>query len=256
MLNLNNIIKIIEINFPYQDACAWDFIGLQIKSQTKTNINKILVCLDITNDILQQAIKNKIELIICHHPLIFASNINNINISSWKQKLYQEILKQDINVYVLHTNFDSSVIGMNMLIAQELEIENTLFVNPEKMIVVGNLKTQSSIMIWIEKLKQYFNIKNIQLIGDKTKIIHKVALSAGAGGDSIEKLDNDIDVLITGEMKWNHIIEANDRKMNVIILGHYMEQKFIDFIYQFLVDKLPIKLVIMKSYFKNPIVYF
>ncbi|WP_458258776.1 Nif3-like dinuclear metal center hexameric protein [Spiroplasma endosymbiont of Dactylopius coccus] len=46
-----------------------------------------------------------------------------------------------------------------------------------------------------------------------------------------------MDLLITGEMKWNYIMEAKDRKINVILVGHYMEQKFVDFLFQLLIEK-------------------
>lgn len=256
MLTINNIIKVLEAYFPITDACAWDFSGIQIKSKTKTNITKILVCLDVTNDVLTDAISNNVELIISHHPLVFAKDINQTNISTWTKELYNKIVKADINVYSLHTNFDMSLAGMNVLIAKSLKIKNINFINQEKLSIVGSFDEQISLNQLINNLKQYFNLAKVQYINNKfTKNIVTVAIAAGAGGDVISSLPNNIDLLITGEMKWNYIIEASDRKINVILIGHYMEQKFVDFLVQFFNEKLSTNVKVFKYNLKNPITF-
>ncbi|BET38008.1 Nif3-like dinuclear metal center hexameric protein [Spiroplasma ixodetis] len=258
MLTINNIINVLETYFPLKDVCEWDFSGIQIKSKTKTNINKILVCLDVTNEVLTEAINNNIDLIISHHPLVFAKDINQSNISNWKKELYSKILIADINVYSLHTNFDISLVGMNMLMAKELRIKNIHFINEEKLTIVGKFDTQMSLKELINNLKKYFNVANIQLVNNKLSDnnIVTVALSAGAGGDIISNLSSNIDLLITGEMKWNYIMEAKDRKINVILVGHYMEQKFVDFLFQLLIEKLSTKVKVFKYNLENPITFF
>lgn len=257
MLSINKIINILEVFFPLKDACQWDFSGVQIRSKTKTSINKILVCLDVTNDVLTYAMNNSIELIISHHPLVFAKDINQTNISIYKKVLYDKIIVADINVYSLHTNFDISLIGMNFLMAKALKVKNINFLNQEKLAVVGNFCEQLSLTTLINKLKTYFNVVHLQVINNKlSNNIAKVAFSAGAGGDIISSLPSDIDLLITGEMKWNDIMEAKDRKITVVLVGHYMEQKFVDFLAHFLNKQLSAKVEIFKYYFENPIIFF
>ena len=259
MLTINNIINILETYFPLKDACEWDFSGIQIKSKTKTNINKILICLDITNDVLTDAINNNIDLIISHHPLVFAKDINQFNISNWKKELYNKILIADINVYSLHTNFDMSLIGMNMLMAKALKMKNINFINQEKLAIVGKFDRKMPLKKLINNLKKYFNVTNIQLVNNKlsdNNIVVTVALSAGTGGDIIGNLSSNIDLLITGEMKWNYIMEAKDKKINVILVGHYMEQKFVDFLFQLLNEKLSTKVKVFKYNLENPITFF
>ncbi|WP_425381619.1 Nif3-like dinuclear metal center hexameric protein [Spiroplasma endosymbiont of Polydrusus pterygomalis] len=257
MLAIDNIIKILEKSFPLSDACQWDFSGVQIKSKTKSNINKILVCLDITNDVVESAINNNIELIISHHPFLFAEDINQANISTWKKELYNKILKADINVYSLHTNFDISLMGMNVSMAKALKIKNINFIDEEKLAVTGNFDQQISLQDLIKKIKKYFNVTNIQLVNNKlTDDIVTVALVAGAGGNIINNLPSNIDLLITGEMKWNYIIEAKDKKINVILVGHYMEQKFVDFLVNFFNEKLSTQIKVFKYNLVNPIIFF
>lgn len=257
MLTIDNIIKILEKSFPLSDACQWDFSGMQIKSKTKSNINKILVCLDITNDVVESAINNNIELIISHHPFLFAKDIKQANISTWMKELYNKILKADINIYSLHTNFDISLMGMNVSMAKTLKIKNINFIDKEKLAIAGNFDQQISLQDLIKKIKKYFNVTNIQLVNNKlTDDIVTVALAAGAGGNIINNLPSNIDLLITGEMKWNYIIEAKDKKINVILVGHYMEQKFVDFLVNFFNEKLSTQIKVFKYNLVNPIIFF
>ncbi|WP_342275691.1 Nif3-like dinuclear metal center hexameric protein [Spiroplasma endosymbiont of Nebria brevicollis] len=252
MLPIKTIITVIEDKFPLANACLWDFIGWQIKA--KININKILVCLDITNAVLEQALTDGIELIICHHPLVFASDINHPSISPWKKKLYQKIKNNDINVYTLHTNFDRDEKGMNVLMAQSLNLENINFLGQDKLAIVGNLNQALSVSTIIKNVKTYFNIEYLQLIGNQQQIINNVALSAGAGGDAITILPNSIQLFITGEMKWHHIIEAQDYGINVLLVGHYMEQKFVDFIHDFLYQAFNGQLEVIKYKHQQPVI--
>lgn len=257
MLTIDNIIKILEKSFPLSDVCQWDFSGVQIKSKTKSNVNKILVCLDITNDVVASAINNNIELIISLHPFLFAKDINQANISIWKQELYNKILKADINVYSLHTNFDISLMCMNVLMAKALKIKNINFIDKEKLAVTGNFDQQVSLQDLIKKIKKYFNVTNIQLVNNKlTDNIVTVALAAGASSNIINNLPSNIDLLITGEMKWNYIIEAKDKKINVILVGHYMEQKFVDFLVNFFNEKLSTQIKVFKYNLVNPVIFF
>lgn len=252
MLTIKTIITTIETKFPLTNACSWDFIGWQVKA--KNNINKILICLDITNAVLDQVLTNNIELIICHHPLIFASDINHSSIPPWKKKLYQKIKNNNINVYTLHTNFDSNINGMNLLMAQGLKLENINFLGQDKLAIAGNLSQSLSIAMIIKNVKTYFNVENCQLIGNDNQIIKNIALSAGAGGDVFSILPNNIQLFITGEMKWHNIIEAQDCGINVLLVGHYMEQKFVDFIYDFLYKTFNGQLTIIKYKYNNPLI--
>lgn len=254
MLPIKTIISAIEYKFPLINACSWDFIGWQIKS--KTNISKVLICLDINNAVLNQAIDNDVELIICHHPIVFASDINHPSISPWKKQLYQKIIINNINVYSLHTNFDSDDKGMNVLMAQGLKLENLNFLGHDKLAVAGNLKQQLPIFTIIKTVKTYFNVEHLQFIGNHDQIISNIALSCGAGGDSITILPNNIELFITGEMKWHHIIEAQDCGISVIVVGHYMEQKFVDFIYDFLYQVFNKQLKILKYQQLPPLITY
>lgn len=252
-MKLFDLIKKIETTFLLQDACDWDFVGWQIKATKQDfEIKQVLIALDVTNAVIETAIKANIKLIICHHPFIFAKNLADKTIDETKRILYQKLIKHQINVYVLHTNFDKNLNGMNWLIAKDLKLNNLNYFDQEKLAVIGQFSNLTLETI-IENVKNYFAFEQVKVISNNLKTkINNVLLVSGAGGSVIETVSSkeNIDLFITGEMKWHQELLAWDKNINVIILGHNMEEKFVNFISEFLLsDDLIKKDLTIQQYF-------
>lgn len=252
-MKLLDLIKKIENTFLLKDACDWDFTGWQVKATNQDLIVKqILVALDVTNDVIDEAIKANIKLIICHHPFIFANSFNDETVSWTKKVLYKKLIKNHINIYVLHTNFDKNLNGMNWLIAKDLKLNHIKYFEQDKLAIIGQYSNLTLEEI-IKNVKNYFAFDQVKVIANDLKSkIGNVLLSSGAGGSVIETIANnhDITLFITGEMKWHQELEARDKNINVIILGHSMEEKFVDFFSKFLLsDSLIKKNLTIKQYF-------
>ncbi|MDQ7982730.1 MAG: Nif3-like dinuclear metal center hexameric protein [Spiroplasma sp.] len=253
MMKLFDLIKKIEVTFMLKDSCDWDFVGWQVLATKKDfPIKSVLITLDVTNSVIEAAIKDDIKLIICHHPFIFAKNINDATINQTKKILYQKLLKHQINVYVLHTNFDTNLQGMNWLIAKDLKLNDLKFFDRDKLAVIGSYSNLTLSEV-INNLKNYFAFEIIKVITNNLQTkINYVVLSSGAGGSIIETISNndDISLLITGEMKWHQELEARDKNISVIVLGHNMEEKFVNFITNFLLsDPIIKKNIVIKQHF-------
>lgn len=108
---LHDVIKIMEELAPVKMAEGWDNVGLMV-GDPNLSIEKILVCLDVDENIAKESVEKNIDLIISHHPLIF-SPIKNIRYDEPKGKLIRELIKNNINVYSAHTNLDISNGGIN-----------------------------------------------------------------------------------------------------------------------------------------------
>lgn len=257
-MKLTTIVDKLESAFPIEDAADWDFVGWQVKSKKKdVDIKQVLVALDVTDSVIKRAIENNIKLIIVHHPFIFAKNIGTLANNKWKKVLLHKLIKNNINVYVLHTNFDKNRFGMNFSIAQQLQLEKIKYFDQEKFTVAGYYYNVPLARV-IKKTKAYFGYDQIRLISKNVKVkINKVVVAAGAAGEIIELLDvsTDVSLIIVGEIKWHQELEALDKNLNVLVLGHNMEEKFVDFISEFLINKVfeqePIK--IQKYFFPQAI---
>ena len=117
-LKVIDIMDVMEKHYPFRLAEAWDNIGLQVGSPEK-QVNKIAIALDLDQQAMEAAIKEKVDMIITHHPLIFKA-IKNIDYSEPDGRLLQSIITSDIAVYSAHTNLDAAEAGMNQVLAEIL----------------------------------------------------------------------------------------------------------------------------------------
>lgn len=131
-MKLSKIINILELLFPKNLAEKWDNSGLQIGDQN-SEINKILLALDVNDSVVNIAVEKKYDLILTHHPFIF-NPLKSINIGDKKGKIIKELIKNNINLYTMHTNLDVCSNGVNLALAQKLEIIDykLLSINNEK----------------------------------------------------------------------------------------------------------------------------
>lgn len=125
---LEQVINIIERFAPTNLAESWDNIGLQIGNR-KQMIKKVLLALDVTTEVAEQAIFGNYDLIIAHHPLIF-SPLKNINEDTVLNRVITHLIKADISLYVAHTNLDITLGGVNDCFAELLGLENCQVLHP------------------------------------------------------------------------------------------------------------------------------
>lgn len=247
---IKEIYKEIEKDFPLKKACKWDYSGHQYGKKNYF-IKRIIVSLDLTNEVIIEAINNKIDIIITHHPFYFG-NKKKIKQINYKINIINLLNKYKISVYSLHTNYDGFI---NEMILKEL--------NPKKIITFDDFLTKIgyvnlTINEIITKLKIIFKITTIQhnfSILKLKKMINTVAILAGSSGNTILKIKKNIDLFITGEIKWDQWLIANEKKLSVICFNHYMEDFFTKIFTEYLIKKFP-KLKIIPFHIKNIINYY
>lgn len=122
-MNLKSIIKKIENKYPLNLAYEWDNVGLLV-GDLNLDIKKILVVLEANEKVINEAVENKVDLIITHHPFIFRK-MNKINTNDLKGKLIHKLIKNDISLYSMHTNFDIAFDGLNDYFMELMEFEDS-----------------------------------------------------------------------------------------------------------------------------------
>lgn len=252
-----DITNYIEKKYPINSALDFDNTGANIVDMND-KITGILVCLDATFDAIKFAKDAGINLIVSHHPIIF-NPIKNINSDVLSKKI-KLIIKNSINCYSMHTNFDVNIEkGMGQALVRKVfdkkiiktyEPLFTYIVNDKKYgggsiitlnnkfaisDIVGTLKNKLEISD--EKISYYYN--------DKKSNISKVAIMPGSGSgdvDTVIKLKPDL--FISSDLKHNQIIDLLDSGISYIDATHYgLEKVFIEYIASFLQKKFKIKIV-------------
>lgn len=127
-MRVADIISIFERYAPVAYQESYDNSGLQV-GDPQARVTGALLTLDITEDVLREAIANNCNLIIAHHPLIF-SGLKKLTGSNYVQRIVQQAIKHDINLFAVHTNLDNMYHGVNARIAQRLGLTHTRVLAP------------------------------------------------------------------------------------------------------------------------------
>ena len=131
------IIELFEQFSPKHYAMEGDPIGLHIGSLHKP-VSKVMIALDVLEEVVDEAIESGVELIIAHHPLIYRP-LKKIDTTTSSGRIVEKLIKYDIAVYAAHTNLDVAKGGVNDLLAAALQLENTEVLVPTYEVVLKKL---------------------------------------------------------------------------------------------------------------------
>lgn len=127
-MKISEIISVIEEVAPLPLQESYDNAGLQVGNKNNEATGALL-CIDVTEDIIDEAIENGLNLVISHHPLIFKS-IKSITGKNYIERAIIKAIKNDIAIYSAHTNLDNAFGGVNFKIAEKLGLSDIKVLSP------------------------------------------------------------------------------------------------------------------------------
>jgi len=224
-MNGIDLIRFLETRYPKSLAYDWDNVGLQVGTLNKP-IKRVLITLDVTPDVVREAIQLKADFLISHHPLIFKP-INNIQVESPRGWMIQKLIKHDIPLYSMHTNYDLADGGMNDVLANLLGIADTAVLDPHEQIGKYGHIVPTMLEDYIVLVKQALSTDSVRLIGTSSHPISIVGVSGGSGSNHIaEAKRRGCDLYITGDVTYHNALDAIQMGQVVLDVGHYAEQVF------------------------------
>lgn len=211
---------------PKKLAEEWDNPGLLVGSQQQ-EVSRVLVCLDVSLPVVEEAIRLGAEMIVAHHPMIF-KGLRHVRTDLYDGRLLQLLLSHNIAVYAAHTNLDIAAGGVNDVLAQRMgldRVQGFVFMDAEKKVSMGRIGYLPNAMPldeFIEQIKIGLGVKNVRLVRANEKSVQKVALCSGAGAEFIGKAAfRNADVYVTGDVKYHEAQQAIQQDINVIDAGHF-----------------------------------
>jgi len=126
---IQEVTNYLEKLAPVSLQESYDNSGLLIGSPNN-NIDKALITLDVTENVINEAIDSKCGLIIAHHPVIF-KGLKKLTGSNITERIVLKAVKSDIAIYAIHTNLDNVISGVNGILAEKLGIKNTKILRPK-----------------------------------------------------------------------------------------------------------------------------
>ena len=225
MMLLSDIIKSIEDFAPKYIKEDFDNVGLMVGDK-KRGISKILLALDCTNEVIEEAKINGVDLIITHHPLIFRKP-SSITTDTLQGSKIMELIKHDIALYSAHTNLDSAENGMNETIAKLVGLKESKLIevnfkdNKAGIGRIGLLEEEVSIERYAKKVMSSLGINHGRLVkGNETA--KKIAIINGSGQDFIGKaVAMGADTIVTGDTTYHIASDYKEMGINIIDIGHF-----------------------------------
>lgn len=269
-MNCREIIEILNKLAPEVMACEWDNPGL-IAGRGEKEVKKILLALDATDTVIEEAVSTGTDLLLTHHPLIFKP-LKRINDGEFIGRRLIKLIQNDISYYAMHTNFDAAPGCMGDLAADALMLDNrrvlevmgTTKQEDGKEAEYGIGKTGSLLQpmplaMLAQFVKKTFEIPFVTVYGEEIQFqsIRKVAICPGAGGSLLkEALKSGAEAYITGDIGHHDGIDSVANGMAVIDAGHFgIEQIFMKFMENYLTERLDGKaeILIAKNAFPNSV---
>ncbi len=224
MVELNTFQKIIERCAPLDTQESWDNSGWQIRLGDDS-VSKVLVALEVNEAVVSEAIRQQVQLIVCHHPLIFGG-IKKVDHKNVTGNMIIRLVQHGISVYATHTPFDKCEGGNNDYLAQLLELSEIQPIPGDesgicRMGVLSEAKTVQAVLeAFSNKTGQ--NIRSYRLIGSPDQMVCRIGMCTGAGSEFMElAAAAGCDLYITGDVKYHEAQHALELGITVADMGHF-----------------------------------
>ena len=213
-MNIQKVIDALEQFAPLPLQEDYDNAGLQV-GLTGVEVSGALLCLDVTEEIVDEAIRKGCNLIVSHHPIIFRK-LRRVTDEDYVQRAVRKAVKNDIAIVSMHTNLDAAQGGVNFKIAEKLGLENPDFLG---------------------KLQEVNGVESVCCNQLLRRPIKKVAVCGGAGSFLLEEaIAAGVDAFITGEMSY-HEYFGHEQEIQICVIGHYQSEQYVTEVFQSIIQK-------------------
>ena len=212
-MKIAEIYQILDEVAPFEAQESWDNSGLLLGNMDD-EFDKIYASIDLDSNLIQKIEKN--SLIITHHPLIF-KGLKSLNPSVYPSNLIYEIIKKDIKLISMHTNFDKFV--LNKFVASEIlgyeiaEIRDFLVF----------FEVNKSFDEFAKEIKQKLKISNLRVV-KAGEFIKTATLCTGSGADLLGSFKSDC--FLTGDIKYHSALESLENKISLIDINHFESEAY------------------------------
>ena len=270
-VKIYQVVDALEHYAPLPLQEGYDNAGLQVGLTEAVEVSGALLCLDVTEAVVDEAIRKGCNLIVSHHPLIFRK-LARISDENYVQRTVRKAIKNDITIVSMHTNMDAAKGGVNFKIAEKLGLRNLRFFGGEKEIdgvkggegVIGEITDETDTVHadgiaaddLVLMLRERFQAECVQCNQLLRRPIRKVALCGGAGSFLLDAaIAAGADAFITGEMHY-HEFFGHEQEIQICVIGHYQSEQFTSEIFRSIItEKCPGVKCEISEININPIIY-
>lgn len=248
-----DLVGPIEQMAPLAEQEKWDNSGFVI-GDPQAEVSHVLVALDCTEDVLDEAIECGADMIIAHHPLIFGG-VKKISPQNWLGRVIFKAIQHNIIIYAAHTNMDKAAGGVSEVMAQKLGLSCMEPLTPDNFGIVGILPSPTDVEEFVQKVKKAFSVDVVRSSNPIDGKISKVAVCGGSGRQFIgNAMEKGAQIYITGDITYHEFYA--EKGFMIMDIGHYAsEYGIVDVFANILSKNFPTFAVSISKRNNNPIYY-
>ncbi len=258
-MRVKDIIAVIEEFAPLALQETYDNAGL-ITGHPETGVTGAVLCVDVSEEVIDEAVRLGAGLVIAHHPVIFRP-LRAITGQTNVEKVVMKAIREGIAIYAAHTNLDRARHGMSWMLARQLGLANIEVLDPEGEGVgfgaVGELAEETEVTEFLREVQRKLGVGCIRYSEPHKERVRRVALITGSGGDGLEKaIGAGADVFLTADLRHDRFLAARGRIL-LADIGHF-ESEFcaIELIHDVISKKIPNFALHKSTKERNPVGYF
>jgi dinuclear metal center YbgI/SA1388 family protein len=201
-------------------ACEWDNDGIMCMPEPEREINKVLIALDITEAVVDRAVKEGYDVIVSHHPLLFRG-VKHMTVEDPVARRTIKLCRAGITALSFHTRLDAVEGGVNDILAALLSLTDATPFGSEAIGRVGTLSQdmtgEAFAALVADRLKA-----PVVTLADSGLPIRRVAVLGGSGGDDVlAARATGADAYVTGEAPHHWLVDAPEMGLTLIVAGHH-----------------------------------
>ena len=243
MISINDIAVFLEQFAPAHLAEEWDNVGLLVGDRGR-EAKKVMTCLTVTPDSAAEAVDDKADLIVAHHPLPFTA-LRRLTADTTPGRLLWDLISARISIYSPHTAFDSAREGINQRLAVGLGLRGIQPLKTLEKTGTGTSLRSEPVPVFLgagrwgwleeplalnrlgERLKQFLHIDRMQMVGDPERPIRTVAAACGAADELLAAAQAiGCDSMVIGEARFHTCLEAEATQTALLWPGHFASERF------------------------------
>jgi dinuclear metal center protein, YbgI family len=246
-VKIKEVLRALEQFAPLPLQEGFDNAGLQV-GLTETEVSGALLCLDVTEKIVDEAVAKGCNLIVAHHPLIFRK-LAQVSDGNAVQRTVMKAIKNDVTIVAMHTNIDNAQGGVNFKIAEKMKLVEVDFFGARKNIqtlndkgekvnvegasgVIGTFEQPLAADDFVIMLKKTFDVECVMCNQLLHRPIKKVAICGGSGAFLLpDAIAAGADAFVTGEMHYHDYFD-HEQEIQIAVIGHYQSEQFTNEIFK------------------------
>ncbi len=233
MISVNDILQYLWTVAPEEGKESWDNVGHLVGRGTAA-VTRVLVALDITMPVINEAAELGAELIVAHHPVIW-DTYRHVTDRVFQQEKVLSLIENRIAAICMHTNLDEAADGVDDTLAEILGLRAAGPLAEGRIGHVCCLEEPMALADFLALAKERLQANGLRYC-DAGRPVQRIALGCGSCGEYLEDaVRAGCDTFLTGDVKYNYFLDALGCGVNLIDAGHYPTERPI-------VEKLAAKL--------------